>query len=239
MTVTKGSIWIGKKLFSHQSIESFKKSWTDPSLTYIDCAAVLGVAGGSVYFYAQRLGMGKRPISRSKFPGGSDDIIRRDIGKIPLVDIAKRLGVSRSGLKKRAMRMGLSARAIRAAQPKSAKPPKAPKSQRAAKAKASAPTMPNANSGFFSPRPKKMRKFAQETRGEVVVRRFEMGASGIGSDDFLKRAGFVVVVRMNKHYEVRPEKGTGRPKKLSHQQLIDFLDEQRIKRGLEPVLRRA
>jgi hypothetical protein len=73
-----------------------------------------------------------------------------------------------------------------------------------------------------------------EIRGDVKVRRFEMGASGVGSDEFLKRCGYEVTKR-TRWYDVRKIGGNGRPVQMTHAELMEFLDQQRTARGLEPT----
>lgn len=82
-------------------------------------------------------------------------------------------------------------------------------------------------SGATAPRPK-------EVRGDVKVRRFEMGASGLGADDFLKRCGYEVSKRPQ-GYDVKKTGAPGKPKRLNHAQLIELLNTERKKRGLQPA----
>lgn len=70
----------------------------------------------------------------------------------------------------------------------------------------------------------------------VPVRRFEMGCSAIGGDDFLKNCGYVVMTAGGGMYRVGH--GKGKPKTMRQAALVDLLDQERLKRGLEPIRRR-
>lgn len=75
---------------------------------------------------------------------------------------------------------------------------------------------------------------AVEIRGDVEVRRFEMGASGLGNDEFLRKCGWEVSKRP-RGYAVKKIGANGAPKLLSHRELIALLNEERAKRKLQPV----
>jgi len=67
------------------------------------------------------------------------------------------------------------------------------------------------------------------------ARRFEMGASGLGNDDFLKKRGYDVKAGPNaKFYNVIGPKG-GRAVKLTPGELRKLLDCERVRAGLQPV----
>ncbi|MCC6914038.1 MAG: hypothetical protein IT566_10085 [Rhodospirillaceae bacterium] len=77
-------------------------------------------------------------------------------------------------------------------------------------------------------------KKAADTAG-ATVRRFEMGASGVGDDQFLKRKGYDVKAGPNaKFYNVIGPKG-GRAVKLTPGELRKLLDCERVRAGLQPV----
>lgn len=72
-----------------------------------------------------------------------------------------------------------------------------------------------------------------------LVRRFERGASGMGTDDFLKERGYTVIG--GKHhgsFKVTGPNG-GRPKAVTRNELMKILDEERQRAGLEPIMRRT
>lgn len=76
---------------------------------------------------------------------------------------------------------------------------------------------------------------AADTAG-ATVRRFEMGASGVGEDHFLKRKGYDVKAGPNaKYYMVVCPKG-GRAVKILPSQLRKLLDYERVRAGLQPVI---
>lgn len=78
-------------------------------------------------------------------------------------------------------------------------------------------------------------KKAADTAG-ATVRRFEMGASGLGDDLFLKKRGYDVKAGPNaKFYMVIGPKG-GRAVKVLPGQLRRLLDFERVRAGLEPVI---
>ncbi len=68
---------------------------------------------------------------------------------------------------------------------------------------------------------------------QVRVRRFERGASATGLDDFLKARGYSVSGHGMALRVWMP--GKRKPVNFSRTQLIDLLDAERIKMGLEPV----
>lgn len=70
------------------------------------------------------------------------------------------------------------------------------------------------------------------------VRRFEMGCSGEGNDDFLKERGYTVVGGKHRAtFKVIGPNG-GRPKVVTRNELMKILDVERQKAGLEPIIRR-
>lgn len=78
----------------------------------------------------------------------------------------------------------------------------------------------------------------RKRNSKPVVRRFEMGASGFGHDDFLAKLGYKVTSRGGhgaKGFWVTMP-GAKKPRKIGQMALIALLDEERVKRGLEPIL---
>lgn len=75
---------------------------------------------------------------------------------------------------------------------------------------------------------------------KVKVRRFEASASGdYGAILFLRGWGFHVSPAKNpRTWNVKPLASKGRPKVLSHSKFVDLLDQERIKAGLEPLVKR-
>jgi hypothetical protein len=72
---------------------------------------------------------------------------------------------------------------------------------------------------------------------EDQVRRFEPGASGLGADQFLQDRGYKVILGGGSQARVikpRSKKVT----KMPHWKLIDLLDEERVKLGREPIVKR-
>ena len=79
-----------------------------------------------------------------------------------------------------------------------------------------------------------------EIRGDVKVRRFEMGASGLYTDDFMRKCGYEVARNPgNNGFRVKEIGSKGRPRDMSRAAFIEFLNGLRKKRGLEPVTRSA
>lgn len=74
---------------------------------------------------------------------------------------------------------------------------------------------------------------------EVPVRRFERGASGMGMDGFLNNAGWTVVTRGGGWYMVNRTGQPGKPKRMLRAQVMELLDQERIKAGLEPIVVRT
>lgn len=72
----------------------------------------------------------------------------------------------------------------------------------------------------------------------IRVRRFEPGASGMGYDDFLQGCGYIVAKHLSS-YTVRRQGAKGRGKLFSRKQMVELLDSERMKRGLQPIQRRA
>lgn len=71
----------------------------------------------------------------------------------------------------------------------------------------------------------------------VTVRRFERTASGSGLDQFLQSCGYWVRTH-GACYRIG-RLGSRRAKQISHAELMDLLDGERLKRGLEPIMRRG
>lgn len=67
------------------------------------------------------------------------------------------------------------------------------------------------------------------------VRRFEPGASAYYFLGFLEQRGLKVTTRKGAHWFYI--EGRGRPKRVNYLQMIEILDEERIKAGLEPIRR--
>lgn len=73
---------------------------------------------------------------------------------------------------------------------------------------------------------------------ETPVRRFEPSCTGLYVFDFLKARGFNVTTKQGSWYYVVGPNG-GRPRKLTRNQLLALNDDERIKSGLEPIIRRT
>lgn len=69
----------------------------------------------------------------------------------------------------------------------------------------------------------------------ATVRRFEMGASGMGEDHFLRKLGYEIKAGPSgRYYVVTGPKG-GRAVKIVRTQLIRLLDFERVRAGLQPT----
>ncbi len=71
----------------------------------------------------------------------------------------------------------------------------------------------------------------------VKIRRFEMGASGCGFDEFLQQLGYRIASNGSAGYRYWAP-GTNKPKMTSKAGLMALLDRERIAKGLEPVMKR-
>lgn len=215
----------GRKIFSQDKVERFKEMWGTTELSNEQLGAFLGMSATGAHRFASRLGLPARPRP-TKFPADIDDILRRDVGIFTYQQIADRYGSGLTAVKNRAYALGLSADKVR----KSLNPPKPTKITHSE----------NPHGFLFAKHPQTPRTFTTEVRGDVPVRRFEMGASGLGNDDFLKKCGYEIKQDGTKPlFRVKKAGAQGRPKVLSRSQLIAFLDEERAKRGLEPIRRAA
>lgn len=78
------------------------------------------------------------------------------------------------------------------------------------------------------------------TQSPVPVRRFEMGASGQGHDDFLKKHGYIATSCGGLAYSMRLKRigARGRPKNIRKKKLMELLDSLRMAEGLEPIVKR-
>lgn len=70
----------------------------------------------------------------------------------------------------------------------------------------------------------------------VIVRRFEMGASGVGLDNFLQDRGYVVNTT-GVGVAIKKIGAPGRAKGTSRRKMLDLLDQLRIAEGLEPIVK--
>jgi len=222
---------IGTTALTAEDVEMFSAAWSNPRIFTRDTGAAVGIPPGSVHFYAKKLGFPARP-RRSKFPSDIDTILKRDVGKVPLRVIADRYGVCISAVKKRAHALGLVAKVIRAeSRPEVVARPVKVKKLPPRKS-------PNHNSSLFVTAPKQPRVFTAEIRGDVPVRRFEMGASATNYDSFLQAIGYIVhPTRNGAGFKVRQAGQRGAGKFHTRAQLIALLDQERMKRGLEPIVR--
>jgi hypothetical protein len=215
---------VGTKLFARDKVEAFKNAWGAGDAPDA-CAAILGIARGSLHYFAKRLGAPPRPPHVGRvarvWTAMEEAELRQAAGVVPHRELVKRYRVARRTLIAKLAEMGLSGkRAPRAGKPTIAKAPRTlPKGWRARK----------------KPTPAAV---PAEIRGDVPVRRFEMGASGLGNDMFLRDCGYEVKAHGNGTYEVRKAGAPGRAKKLTRAKLIELLDAERSKRGLEPVAKR-
>lgn len=66
------------------------------------------------------------------------------------------------------------------------------------------------------------------------VRRFEMGASATGMDGFLEKSGWLVG-KIGSVYTLKRKGERGRPKRVNIAKVMEVLDEERMKMGLEPI----
>lgn len=71
----------------------------------------------------------------------------------------------------------------------------------------------------------------------VPIRKFEIGASADGFYEMLKDMGYGVHVHGYAYY-VSKLGSPGRPKSMTRQQLMKMLDDARIEKGLEPIVKR-
>lgn len=69
----------------------------------------------------------------------------------------------------------------------------------------------------------------------IPVRRFEMGASATGGDRMLNDAGYRVQVGGGAYRVWAP--GARKPKTMNQLGLVRLLDEIRVARGLQPILK--
>lgn len=74
------------------------------------------------------------------------------------------------------------------------------------------------------------------SESSVKVRRFEPGASATGLDGFLNRLGYTIKSN-GSHYFIRKPGQKGKAKGYSQKQLVALLDSERVKRGLQPVVK--
>lgn len=70
-----------------------------------------------------------------------------------------------------------------------------------------------------------------------TVRKFEMGASGVGLDDMLQKLGYRIN-GLGNHFKVWEPGKKGRPMAMSRKKLMKILDDVRVSQGLEPILKR-
>lgn len=68
----------------------------------------------------------------------------------------------------------------------------------------------------------------------IPVRRFEMGASGMPTNDDLLAIGFKVVGACASYLRIVGPRG-GRPKNVSRRNITAMWDSVRISKGLEPI----
>ena len=69
----------------------------------------------------------------------------------------------------------------------------------------------------------------------VPIRRFEMGCNTDYLSDFLEKCGYAVSAYGGMVYKVKKTGTPGMGKKMSRKQVIALFDQERVKRGLEPV----
>lgn len=69
----------------------------------------------------------------------------------------------------------------------------------------------------------------------VKIRKFERGASGMGTDEFLKKRGYIVRGSGNGATFTVVGPGGGRAKTLNRLGLIELVDQERRRAGLEPL----
>jgi hypothetical protein len=73
----------------------------------------------------------------------------------------------------------------------------------------------------------------------VPIRKFEPGCNTDYLGDFLEKCGWSVSAYGGMVFKVKKSGAKGAGKKMSRKQVIALLDEERIKRGLEPIRRES
>lgn len=70
----------------------------------------------------------------------------------------------------------------------------------------------------------------------VRPRRFEPGASGIDWEEFMRKAGWEISRTAGRHlFKVKRTGTPGRPQKLTRTEVMELLDQERLKRGLVTI----
>lgn len=76
-----------------------------------------------------------------------------------------------------------------------------------------------------------------QTLHGVKIRKFEPGACGLGSFAFLQDMGYGVC-QVGKSFKVWPP-GKKTPMRMREADLMKLIDDERVRRGLEPIVKRA
>lgn len=224
--VAQPTITCGRRAISAAAFTEFERAWFNPKRSSKECAKIIGVPVGSLYATAKQLGLGLRHNRTAIAPSRvwtdvEDGELRRDVEAVSRASLAERYGVCGKTLRLRLQHLGIDH--LRYERPRAVR--------------TEAKSQPNANTGFLTPRaPKVPRKFTAEIRTDVPIRKFEMGASAMGFDNMLRDEGYSVISSGHIFHVKRA--GERKPRKLTQKQLIALLDECRVRKGLQPIMKR-